>query len=1138
MVLPIDSTQAPIVVVPPIVVPEDSTVMVCAPVVDANPADTHTVITCGGPDNGTGTTTINNNTDEVCITYEPNQDFTGTDSICIIVCDQTGLCDTTTITIEVLKINDGPVAIDDIVTTQLNIPIIGNVLTNDEDIDGEILMLNTTPISPIGGIAVIQPTGEYTFTPTPDFVGEATFQYEICDGGNPILCDTATVVIEVIDNTDFDNNQILGLEDNFTTETGSPLSGNLLGNDSDPDGDNLMINPMPISVPTTGTLTINSDGTFIYTTAPDFTGQENFAYEVCDVGTPQSCDTVMVTIEVLNNDGKNDLYATDDASIAEEGQTQSGNLIDNDNDPENGALIVDTTPVSEVSNGTLILNPDGSYSYEPNPGFIGNDRFLYSVCDDGTPVACDTASVYLTVLEPRIFDLAIMNRLAPRQATTVLPGYVVDYEIVVINQGNIDAYDIEVVNYLPDGLSFDLAENGAAYTNENRSGSRSVNNWSLESGIPTFTIEDLAELDSIIINISLTVNDDFRDTNITSFVEITYASNQPDGPNRPDIDSHADRDQNNDFHLLDGMVNGNGNMGEDEDDHDGTSLKIIDIDDIVIIGDTTITTIDPVVTDTITDIDPEATPVFEEELEEVDCSQFSISCYHGLAIELMPIGMVEIHASDISVNDFSNCPEYKLGIWHDSMPMKEPTTLTEVKALPSTLIFTCATLDIQEVHLYVIDPEGKWNLCKTYIDVQDNNTACTENQVTDTTLALIGGQVNTWKGTAVEEVLFSTTQADYMTTQDGFYHFELPMEKAYTVTPQKNHNPLNGVSTYDLVLMTKHILGIQTFDNPYQWIAADVNQSKTITAFDLVQLRKLILAIDTEFANNTSWRFVEADYDFTTASPITEDFPEQAQIDKLSGNKVMNFIAVKIGDINGNVKANSLQSLSERSSPEVFELQIEDIELKRGQSYQIPVSTQQINQIQGYQFTMVFGELKIDKLEGKLMKLEHFGLQEKEKGRITTSWNHRANSKVLQEEDQEVALFTIEIMAMKDVKLSEVMSIDNEPTKAEAYDEAGNTMAVQFKFEDPLLERDFDLYQNTPNPFSEQTTIGFYLPGDSAIEFIVRDETGRILRTLEEERKAGYNTIQIEKAGLINGFMYYQIATKYGTKSKKMLRLN
>jgi len=165
-----------------------------------------------------------------------------------------------------------------------------------------------------------------------------------------------------------------------------------------PEGDNLIINTTPVTSPESGTLVINPDGTFVYTPDPDFIGEETFSYQVCDDGTPVVCDTVPVTIEVLEGDGINDLYATDDANIGNKDETQIGNVILNDNDPEGGVLTVNTTPLSPPSNGLLTLNTDGTYVYEPTPGFVGNDQFTYLVCDDGSPIACDSATVYFTVL--------------------------------------------------------------------------------------------------------------------------------------------------------------------------------------------------------------------------------------------------------------------------------------------------------------------------------------------------------------------------------------------------------------------------------------------------------------------------------------------------------------------------------------------------------------------------------------------------------------------------------------------------------------------------------------------------------------------------------------------------------------------
>ncbi len=123
----------------------------------------------------------------------------------------------------------------------------------------------------------------------------------------------------------------------------------------------------------------------------------------------------------------------------------------------------------------------------------------------------------------------------------------------------------------------------------------------------------------------------------------------------------------------------------------------------------------------------------------------------------------------------------------------------------------------------------------------------------------------------------------------------------FTVTPTKDGNDLNGVSTYDLVLISKHILGLEPLDSPYKIIAADANKSNSLTTFDGVEIRKLILGIYNEFPDNTSWRFIPASHSFPNpANPFQQDFPESAQgIDRVASksNKV-DFVAIKVGDVN------------------------------------------------------------------------------------------------------------------------------------------------------------------------------------------------------------------------------------------------
>jgi len=390
MLLSSDTMQAPVIITTPIVATEDTPITVCSPITDPNPNSTFTATACGMANDGVATVNISG--DEVCVSYTPDRNFSGHDEICIIVCDETGLCDSINAPIVVLPVNDPPTPAGDINITSVDAPVSGELLTSDEDPEMDTLAITTTPVSVTNGTVTILPNGEYEFTPAAGFSGEASFEYEVCDSGNPTLCDTATVVIEVVDNTGLGNNPVVGMEDNFTLETGNTLINNVLANDGDSDGGSLTINTTPVTAPSSGTLTIAANGDVTYIPDAAFVGEVSFEYEVCDDGIPQSCDTVGVVIEVLADDKMNDIYATDGANIADEGDPQTGNVLDNVYDPEGDTPSVNTTPVNGVSNGTLTLNADGTYSYEPNRNFIGTDQFTYEVCDDGSPMACDTAT--------------------------------------------------------------------------------------------------------------------------------------------------------------------------------------------------------------------------------------------------------------------------------------------------------------------------------------------------------------------------------------------------------------------------------------------------------------------------------------------------------------------------------------------------------------------------------------------------------------------------------------------------------------------------------------------------------------------------------------------------------------------------
>ena len=322
-------------------------------------------------------------------TYTPNTGYTGTDKFTYEICGAGGSCATATITFEIRDAianpaNTPPVATDDTASGFIDNQITGSLISNDGDPDGDVVSVNTTPISqPTNGSVVINPDGTFVYTPDPGFMGVDTFEYETCDAaGN---CDIATVSLTVFEDTNGATNNVPAANDDVGIgQINEPVVGNLLANDSDPNGDPLTINTTPISGPTNGTLTINPDGSFEYVPNPDYSGNDSFVYEVCDDS--GACEQATVYLTVFNNPPA----AVNDFNNTVIDLPVSGNVLSNDSDPNVGDSIVVTRvngqPVGggpvRTDRGNVLMNADGTYTYEPLPGETGFDSFTYTIVDE------------------------------------------------------------------------------------------------------------------------------------------------------------------------------------------------------------------------------------------------------------------------------------------------------------------------------------------------------------------------------------------------------------------------------------------------------------------------------------------------------------------------------------------------------------------------------------------------------------------------------------------------------------------------------------------------------------------------------------------------------------------------------------
>ena len=522
--------------------------------------------------------------------------------------------------------------------------------------------------------------------------------------------------------------------------------------------------------------------------------------------------------------------------------------------------------------------------------------------------------------------------------------------------------------------------------------------------------------------------------------------------------------------------------------------------------------------------------VIDIDFSVVDCKAPVPICKNGLIVEIMQNGMVEICASDFDDKSFDNCSSQLYFSYSQDIA-------------DSCHTFFCDdTFQEIPVEIWLSDESGNQDHCETFLVVQDNMFHC------DTGVPL-SGQVATETDKAVEGVglMLNSQNGDLnaITDPSGFYQF-MALETGidYSVTPSKDDDLLNGVSTYDLVLISRHILGVTQLDSPYKIIAADVNKSKSVTTLDLVFLRKAILYVNNEFPNNKSWRFVDKDFVFPNPqNPWQTEFPEVINLNNLSAAiNDADFVAIKVGDVNGSATTNlSDEDITDRSSGK-WTLLAEDRSFDAEELVTLQVEPEESTPLAGYQLALEYDthKLLLNDIEVTGTKAaENFAFNEVRPGLILMNWYDSGSNG-----DEQTGLPKLQFEAIASGQLSASIRVVDNYLKPEVYTKAGNSGGYEVKeiglsFNSPTASQAATVsLENIPNPFTTATRLQFNTTTNGPVKFYITDLNGKLVWSFEDHYESGTHELLLADEDLPGQGVYIcRMLTESGHTSIKLVKV-
>ena len=527
-----------------------------------------------------------------------------------------------------------------------------------------------------------------------------------------------------------------------------------------------------------------------------------------------------------------------------------------------------------------------------------------------------------------------------------------------------------------------------------------------------------------------------------------------------------------------------------------------------------------------------------------DCNPPNLLCRNGLTQNLeSPECAASFDAVDFIINVNDNCTplnQIDIGI-------REAGSGTGFPA-DSSLSFGICDKGLHIVEIWVRDENNLINQCNSYVLVQDNNGDCTCNEFADIGLQ---GCVTAPDSTRLENYtvraeltgtppqgapIATALQTNFTDSCYSLTFKDLPYNGSYSglLRAQRYGDQLNGVSTFDLVLINKHILGQQALANFYQVFAADVNQSKTITTFDIIEIRKLILGIYDTLPNTPPWRFIRPvpDPAVLTAFDAVRDtyaftLPNLLQDTVFKG---LNFFGIKMGDVNTN--AFLIGPAEDRAAAPPLLVGTENFSLQAGEERWIDLYPSETTRLEGWQLALQtdLNELEIKDVRGIPAQFVHL----LPSGELRLSCINETPAVY----GPGRPLVSLWVAARRPGQLSKGLWTNSGALYPEVYPADGvaaRTLAFQIgRATAPKVV----ISAPAPNPFAGETAFNLALPQDMPVRLDVFDGAGRPVFQTAVRYPAGQHSLVVPGDALpASGVWMYRVQAGPAIRTGRLIRL-